>query len=361
MYSSSGGAYESPGREGRPQGRPGPMYAQGDDLAAGLQLGAGTPRGNNGPGPSSARSYVSGRKQATPRGAASARAPGSTAAFGAVRLPRPPLQPKAPTAPREGDAMYMPRFVPGSGRERQPSPPESDVESPDGSGEEEVVDLPADEITPAMLGHTAAEPTFAEQLRAEHRRTQQELMSLMEQMVTEEEGESEQFHYLKRIPIDDYPANPYHLQIVPHSDISEEYFFTISSSGVTLYDNGTAEFTALDQWQREYYLFNEILQIRTFKIYRIWKAFMVWMKFVKKEKFSSATKKLTSGLFQLDPVLSSSLRTVRNLSCTLLDGALPTHNQHSPWLAVRRPVPGVWCWLCSGVTWGCPLNAVMIS
>ena len=132
-----------------------------------------------------------------------------------------------------------------------------------------------------------------------------------------------------------------HRAAVPHSDISEEYFFTISSSGVTLYDNGTAEFTALDQWQREYYLFNEILQIRTFKIYRIWKAFMVWMKFVKKEKFSSATKKLTSGLFQLDPVLSSSLRTVRNLSCTLLDGALPTP-QHPCWPCDIRFL-GVWC------------------
>ena len=36
-----------------------------------------------------------------------------------------------------------------------------------------------------------------------------------------------------------------------------------------------------DQWQREYYLFNAILRIRTFKTYRIWKTFKVWRKFVR--------------------------------------------------------------------------------
>ena len=191
-----------------------------------------------------------------------------------------------------------------------------------------------------MMGHGPGEPSYAEQLRADHRRTQQELMALMEQMVEEED--TEQFHYLKRIPIDDYPANPYHLQIVPHSDIrsvslplclsasasasafvsesasrslcSEDYFFTISGSGVTLYDHGTAEFTALEQWQREYYLFNEILRIRTFKVYRIWKAFRVWSRFVKSTKFANAASNLTKGLYQLDPVLSSSLKTVQELS-----------------------------------------------
>lgn len=110
------------------------------------------------------------------------------------------------------------------------------------------------------------------------------------------------------------------MQIVPHSDISEDYFFTISGSGVTLYDHGTAEFTALDQWQREYYLFNEILRIRTFKVYRIWKAMLQWKKFVKNAKFASAATNLTKGLFQLDPVLSGSLKQVRNLSFELVHG-----------------------------------------
>ena len=89
---------------------------------------------------------------------------------------------------------------------------------------------------------------------------------------------------------------------------------------MTLYDHGTAEFTALDQWQREYYLFNEILRIRTFKVYRIWKAMLQWKKFVKNAKFASAATNLTKGLFQLDPVLSGSLKQVRNLSFELVHG-----------------------------------------
>ena len=62
-------------------------------------------------------------------------------------------------------------------------------------GDEEIAVLPpppaADMITPAMMNHTVdpAEPTYAEQLRSEHRRTQQELMALMEQMVDEEDTE----------------------------------------------------------------------------------------------------------------------------------------------------------------------------
>jgi hypothetical protein len=47
-----------------------------------------------------------------------------------------------------------------------------------------------------------------------------------------------------------FDSNRYHLRIVPHSDIDESYFFTISASGVTLYDNGVAEFSALTQWHR---------------------------------------------------------------------------------------------------------------
>ena len=54
---------------------------------------------------------------------------------------------------------------------------------------------------------------------------------------------------------------------------AQEYFFTISAAGVTLYDHGVTEFTPLKQWHREYYLFNEIMRVRTFKVYRIWKTF----------------------------------------------------------------------------------------
>jgi hypothetical protein len=86
MYSQASGAYD--GADGQPE-----MPAL--DLASQLQLGSGTPRGNNGPGPSSARSLRSSAKGVTPRGSQTARSAASSQAFGAVRLPRPPAQPKA--------------------------------------------------------------------------------------------------------------------------------------------------------------------------------------------------------------------------------------------------------------------------
>jgi hypothetical protein len=81
-----------------------------------------------------------------------------------------------------------------------------------------------------------------------------------------------------------------------------------------------AEFTDLKQWHREYYIFNEILRIRMFKIYRIWKAFRVWRKCVRVDKFSTAVRTLENGLFILDEVLSPSLRDIRAQACALLDG-----------------------------------------
>jgi dynein heavy chain len=47
------------------------------------------------------------------------------------------------------------------------------------------------------------------------------------------------------------PMNPYHLEIVSHSEIDESDFFTLSSFGVTHFVNGKPEFTELEQWKRE--------------------------------------------------------------------------------------------------------------
>ena len=109
MYSDSAGAYEEPSED------PGQREAMPAlDLAAQLQLGSGTPRGHNGPGPSSARSFgTSARSKATPRGSQTARNGASTQAFGAVRLPRPPAQPKANRCAARRPALLTPspRFL----------------------------------------------------------------------------------------------------------------------------------------------------------------------------------------------------------------------------------------------------------
>eukprot|EP01052_Picozoa_sp_SAG31_P002974 SAG31_NODE_109_length_24587_cov_111.480848_5_plen_455_part_00 len=157
-----------------------------------------------------------------------------------------------------------------------------------------------------------------EQLRAEHEQSQLELMQLLDKM--RDDPESSPFHYLSRFPIDDFPANPYHLKVVPHSAINEDSFFTVSSSGVTLFERGKAEFTQLDQWQREYYLFNEMLQIRCFKTYRFWKTWKVWKKYVRSIKVAHSTKTLEKHLFTLNDVFQKAILRVRTDGSAIADG-----------------------------------------
>jgi hypothetical protein len=77
-----------------------------------------------------------------------------------------------------------------------------------------------------------------------------------------ENPESTEFVYLRHLKIDENtPLNPYHLEIVPHAEIDEADFFTLSSFGVTHFVNGRPEFTELEQWKRENNLFKAIIRI----------------------------------------------------------------------------------------------------
>ncbi len=60
-----------------------------------------------------------------------------------------------------------------------------------------------------------------------------------------------------------------------HSDIDKSNFFTLSSFGVTHFLNEKPEFTELEQWKREHFLFNNIIKIHVFKKYRVWKSYKV--------------------------------------------------------------------------------------
>ena len=306
MYSESGRAFSPPVPK---------------NMVTNLQLhevADGTPRAVS--GQYSARGLGSkGKGKATPRGAYSARS-AVAAPFGTVRLPKPPSGPApgngaaprpaaygtgvyqrtprggAPAAKHEADGMGATNPISAVSLDDEPEVVLSEGSEGDVAPASRRNHAGARNVVPGVLG-PADDIALAtgddgvedigearEMLQEEHERTQGELMGLMERLRAEGPADSEQFHYLKKFPIDDYPANPYHLKIVSHSEIDEEYFFTISASGVTLYNHGSAEFTALTQWHREYYLFNEILRIRMFEIYRIWKTFKVWRRCVRAEK-----------------------------------------------------------------------------
>ena len=57
-----------------------------------------------------------------------------------------------------------------------------------------------------------------------------------------------------------------------------------------------------EQWQREYYLFNEVLHVRLFRVYRIWKAFRVWKNFVSAWKMRMYSESLEKNLFMLNGI-----------------------------------------------------------
>lgn len=102
--------------------------------------------------------------------------------------------------------------------------------------------------------------------------------------------------------------HPYNLKIVPHAEVDPKNFFTMSAAGVTHFINGVAgmkrkkkkmkgqknvrekkakkkrkqsrkpsnhyaEFTALDQWVREYEIYAKVKMIPIFRKYKMWKLY----------------------------------------------------------------------------------------
>jgi len=99
----------------------------------------------------------------------------------------------------------------------------------------------------------------------------------------------------------------------PHTDIDESNFFTLSSFGVTHLLNGTPDFTELEQWKREHYLFNAIIRIPIFKQYRVWKPYKVWRDSVRYGKMNKCRKVLNKNLFWLNPAFQAALYDIRGM------------------------------------------------
>jgi dynein heavy chain len=119
------------------------------------------------------------------------------------------------------------------------------------------------------------------------------------------------FLYLRPKPGAERSA--YDLAVVEHWDVDMRDYYTMSRSGVTHFVGNDSEFTSLEQWEREYGLFNRIRSIPFFAKYNIWKNFTVWKKTVRGGKARIASKALTDGLFFLNPTLRISLMRLRRL------------------------------------------------
>jgi len=117
---------------------------------------------------------------------------------------------------------------------------------------------------------------------------------------------TEEFVYLN-------PRGPYDLVIVKHDRIDPSNYYTMSRAGVTHFFKAETDFTSLDQWEREYFLFTKMMEIPFFRRFRMWKAFFFWKKHIRRTKLNKCKKVLTENLYILSPYLRPSLLQLKSL------------------------------------------------
>jgi len=125
---------------------------------------------------------------------------------------------------------------------------------------------------------------------------------------------STEFVYLSRLDKDSTDYNPYALEMVPFKAVDPKDYYTMSVHGVTHFvDGSNADFTTLDQWEREFQLFSAMMRLNVFSQFRKWKGFSVWRGTVRSTKIRRAQTVLEKTLFQLNPVFQKSITEVRRL------------------------------------------------
>ena len=75
---------------------------------------------------------------------------------------------------------------------------------------------------------------------------------------------------------------------------------TISSRGITHFVDGEGTFLTLDEWEREYTLYQKLRKIEFFSKYKIWKNFLLWKRLMRREKMKEYSMNLGKDLFMLD-------------------------------------------------------------
>ena len=69
-------------------------------------------------------------------------------------------------------------------------------------------------------------------------------------------------------------AGPYDLEIITHNKMNPNDYYTMSRAGVTHFYYGETDFTLLDQWEREYFLYTKMMEVSFFKKFQVWKAYV---------------------------------------------------------------------------------------
>jgi hypothetical protein len=88
---------------------------------------------------------------------------------------------------------------------------------------------------------------------------------------------------------------------------------TISSRGIVHTVDGDETFITLDEWEREYKIFNKLKYIKFFNHYKLWKNFMLWRKLRRRTNFKKKRNYLEKNLFLIDEKLSLPLLDIKSI------------------------------------------------
>ena len=69
----------------------------------------------------------------------------------------------------------------------------------------------------------------------------------------------------------------YDLQIVKHDQIDHQNYYTMSRAGVTHFYHTETDFTSLDQWEREYFLYTKMMEIPFFKKFSFYNLMFIYI------------------------------------------------------------------------------------
>jgi dynein heavy chain len=134
----------------------------------------------------------------------------------------------------------------------------------------------------------------------------------------DEEFRTGNFLYLQR-QTSIHNGTAYDLEIVEHHQTDTADYYTMSASGITRFLKGDPDFTFIEDWEREYRLFNMVRQIPFFSKYRIWKSFFEWKKTVQFDKQQISKDSLKRELFLFNPDLRDALLKLLQLCCDVQD------------------------------------------
>lgn len=104
----------------------------------------------------------------------------------------------------------------------------------------------------------------------------------------------------------------YALHEVPFQGVDRRHFYTVSRRGVTFFSGMENHFTPLASWQHEYRHYTQLMKIKTFATFRLWKGFTVWYKGLVWRKFAANRKFLQENLFAAIVPLGRALLVLRN-------------------------------------------------